>query len=81
LAAVTDGCCVASAASDRDARKPKLTLLSSAAQNVGTLAALGVGDYIALAGLWAPPVSGVSTNPARSFWPVLVSGYWTSCWV
>ena len=37
---------------------------ASAAQNVGALAALGVGGYIALAGLWAAPVSGASMNPA-----------------
>jgi aquaporin Z len=54
---------------------------ASAAQNVGAIAALGVGGYIALAGLWAAPVSGVSMNPARSFGPALVSGYWTSYWV
>ena len=36
---------------------------ASAAQNVGAIAALGVGGYIALAGLWAAPVSGVSMNP------------------
>jgi aquaporin Z len=54
---------------------------ASAAQNVGTLGALGVGGYIALAGLWAAPVSGVSMNPARSFGPALVSRYWTSYWV
>ncbi len=40
---------------------------ASAAQNVGAIAALGVGGYIALAGLWAAPVSGVSMNPARSY--------------
>ena len=54
---------------------------ASAAQNVGTIGALGVGGYIALAGLWAAPVSGVSMNPVRSFGPALVSGYWTSYWV
>ena len=54
---------------------------ASAAQNVGAIAALGVGGYIALAGLWAAPVSGVSMNPARSFGPALASGYWTSFWV
>lgn len=54
---------------------------ASAAQNVGSIAALGVGGYIALAGLWAAPVSGVSMNPARSFGPALVSGDWTSYWV
>jgi aquaporin Z len=54
---------------------------ASAAQNVGTLGALAVGGYIALAGLWAAPVSGVSMNPARSFGPALVSGDWTTYWV
>ena len=54
---------------------------ASAAQNVGTIGALGVGGYVALAGLWATPVSGVSMNPARSFGPALVSGDWSSYWV
>ena len=54
---------------------------ASAAQNVGAIAALGVGGYVALAGLWAAPVSGVSMNPARSFGPALASGDWTSYWV
>lgn len=54
---------------------------ASAAQNVGTIGALGVGGYIALAGLWAAPVSGASMNPVRSFGPALVSGDWSSYWV
>jgi aquaporin Z len=54
---------------------------ASAAQNVGPIAALAVGGYIALAGLWAAPVSGTSMNPARSFGPALVSGDFTSYWV
>jgi len=54
---------------------------ASAAQNVGAIAALGVGGYIALAGLWAAPVSGASMNPARSFGPALVSGHFQSYWV
>jgi aquaporin Z len=45
---------------------------ASKAQNVGPLAALAVGGYIALAGLWASPISGASMNPARSFGPDLV---------
>jgi aquaporin Z len=54
---------------------------ASAAQNVGAIAALGVGGYIALAGLWSAPVSGASMNPARSFGPALGSGDFSSYWV
>ncbi len=54
---------------------------ASSAQNVGTIGALGVGGYIALAGLWAAPVSGTSMNPARSFGPAFVGGDWAAYWV
>jgi aquaporin Z len=54
---------------------------ASRAQNVGSVGALGVGGYVALAGLWAAPVSGTSMNPARSFGPALVSGDWTAYWI
>ena len=45
---------------------------SSGAQNIGIVAAVGVGSYIALAGLWAAALSGASMNPARTFGPDLV---------
>jgi aquaporin Z len=53
---------------------------ASGAQQLGPIAAIGVGAYIALAGLWASPVSGASMNPARSLGPALVLGDWTSWW-
>jgi aquaporin Z len=53
---------------------------ASGAQQVGAMAALGVGTYIALAGLFGAPVSGASMNPARSLGPALVRGDWTSWW-
>jgi aquaporin Z len=53
---------------------------ASGAQQVGSFAAIGVGSYIALAGLWASPVSGASMNPARSLGPALVLGDWTAWW-
>ncbi len=47
---------------------------ASGAQQLGPVAAIGVGSYIALAGLFGAPVSGASMNPARSLGPG--SGPW-----
>jgi aquaporin Z len=54
---------------------------ASGAQNLGVFGALGVGGYIALAGLWGSPISGASMNPARTFAPDLVSADFGSYWV
>ncbi len=54
---------------------------ASKAQNVGPIAAIGVGSYIVLAGLWSSPISGASMNPARSFGPDLVLGDFSHFWV
>jgi aquaporin Z len=54
---------------------------ASGAQNIGIIGALGVGGYIALAGLWASPLSGASMNPTRSLAPDLVAGDFTAYWV
>lgn len=53
---------------------------ASGAQNVGVIGAVGVGAYIALAGLWGSPISGASMNPARTFGPALASLDFTSYW-
>ena len=54
---------------------------ASGARNIGANAALAVGGYIVLAGLWAAPVSGASMNPARSLGPAIVGGHWADWWV
>jgi len=54
---------------------------ASGAQNLGVLGALGVGAYIALAGLWGSPISGASMNPARTFGPNVIGANFTDYWV
>jgi aquaporin Z len=54
---------------------------ASGAQNIGIMGAIGVGFYIALAGLWGSPISGASMNPARTFGPNLVGADFTAYWV
>jgi aquaporin Z len=54
---------------------------ASSAQNLGPLSAIAVGGYIAVAGLWAGPVSGASMNPIRSFAPALIRGDLAHYWV
>lgn len=54
---------------------------ASGAQNIGVIGALGVGSYIALAGLWGSPISGTSMNPARTFGPDLIGADFGHYWV
>jgi len=54
---------------------------ASGAQNLGIFGALGVGAYIALAGLWGSPISGASMNPARTFGPDAVGADFHAYWV
>jgi aquaporin Z len=59
------------------------TILGTAAgaRNIGANGAIAVGGYIALAGLWAAPISGASMNPVRSFAPDLVRGDLGTTWI
>ncbi|MCJ7453205.1 MAG: aquaporin [Steroidobacteraceae bacterium] len=50
-------------------------------RNIGANGAIAVGGYIALAGLWAAPISGASMNPARSFAPDLLRGDLGTAWI
>ena len=54
---------------------------ASGAQSIGIIAAIGVGSYIALAGLWAASLSGASMNPARTFGPNFVGGDLSTYWI
>ena len=54
---------------------------ASGARNIGTNGAIAVGGYIALAGLWAAPISGASMNPVRSLAPDLVRWDFATTWV
>lgn len=54
---------------------------ASGAQSVGVFAAIAVGGYIALAGLWAAPLTGASMNPARTLGPNLIGGDLGPYWV
>jgi aquaporin Z len=54
---------------------------ASGARNIGSNGALAIGGYIALAGLWAAPISGASMNPVRSFAPDLIRGDLATTWI
>jgi aquaporin Z len=54
---------------------------ASGARNIGANGAIAVGAYIALAGLWAAPISGASMNPVRSLAPDLVRLDFAAGWI
>ena len=59
------------------------TILSVAtgAKEKGITAGLAIGGVVALAALFAGPISGASMNPARSLAPALVSGQLPHLWI
>jgi aquaporin NIP len=55
--------------------------VSTGAKEKGVSAGIAVGSTVALAALFAGPVSGASMNPARSFAPALISGHLENVWI
>jgi len=55
--------------------------VSTGAKEKGTTAGLAIGGTVALASLFAGPLSGASMNPARSLGPALWSGQATMLWI
>jgi len=60
-----------------------ITILGTASgpKNVGNNGAIAIGGYIAVAGLWASPLTGASMNIARSFAPDLIRGEYNTSWI
>ena len=61
-----------------------ITVILATATNhslVGPTAAIAVGGTIALAGLFAGPISGAAMNPALSLGPYFVSGQLGNAWI
>jgi aquaporin Z len=54
---------------------------ASGARNIGHNAGIAIGGYIALAGLWAAPLTGASMNPVRSISPDIARGEFTTTWI
>jgi aquaporin Z len=52
--------------------------VSTGAKEKGITTGIAVGSVIALASLFAGPVTGASMNPARSFAPALISNNFSS---
>ncbi len=54
---------------------------ASGARNVGANAAIAVGGYIAIAGIWAGTISGASMNPVRSLAVDIVRASFGASWI
>jgi aquaporin NIP len=55
--------------------------VSIGSKEKGIMAGIAIGGMIALAALFAGPISGASLNPARSIGPALVSGRTDDLWI
>lgn len=55
--------------------------VSSKEKDSGASASIAIGATVALAALFAGPVSGASMNPARSLAPALVTGNLSALWI
>lgn len=55
--------------------------VSIGAKEKGVIAGIAVGGMVALAALFAGPISGASMNPARSLGPAIVSGNVSVLWI
>lgn len=55
--------------------------VATGAKEKGMIAGISIGGTVALASLFAGPISGASMNPARSLGPAIVSGEWSNLWI
>lgn len=55
--------------------------VSTGSKEIGVVAGIAIGGVVMLEALFAGPVTNASMNPARSFAPALVSGYWLNLWL
>jgi MIP family channel proteins len=47
----------------------------------GAMAAIAIGTVVGLGAMFAGPISGASMNPARSFGPAFIGGYFSAHWI
>jgi aquaporin NIP len=58
-----------------------ITAVATDARAVGAMAGWAIGGTVALAALFAGPISGASMNPARSLGPAIASGSLDAIWI
>jgi MIP family channel proteins len=58
-----------------------ITAVATDTRAVGNLAGWAIGGTVALASLFAGPISGASMNPARSIGPALAAGNFSHLWI